>query len=74
MLGYALIEIRSPNDLQIIKALADIFHNLPGSLNNWDSEMHEQAYHMIIDKAKKWKLESYIIKLRVTAESNLSIS
>lgn len=70
MLGYALVEIRGADDIKLIKAIADIFHNLPGALISCDHESNKRAYDMIIKKSKKWKLNNYIIKLKETAELN----
>ncbi|MFT4924532.1 MAG: hypothetical protein ACI8WB_000610 [Phenylobacterium sp.] len=72
MLGLALLEIRASDNLELTKALADIFHNLPPHLAfKWDEQSNVKAYEQIINKAQRYKLKNYIIALRKSAENSL---
>lgn len=69
MLKYALLEIRASDNLDLIRNIADVFHNFPNFLNlQWSDEVAEKSYNQILHKAQKNKLIKYIHTLRDTAE------
>ena len=73
MLRFALIEIRSADEIEVSHKLADIFHILPAQLlKDWDAEINEKAYSQILSKARKWGMEKYILDLVNSAEDSLN--
>jgi len=73
MLRFALIEIRSSDQLEVSKRLADIFHILPAQLlMEWDDEVNLKAYEQILNRAARCGLERYINDLQITAEKSLT--
>ncbi len=72
MLGFALLEIRASDNLELAKTLADIFHNLPPHLaSKWSEGSNVEAYEKILNKAQRYKLKNYIVELRKSAEHSL---
>ena len=72
MMSYAFIEIRAGDNLELSKAYADMFHNIPNRIARGVAA--EELFAEIHQKAARWDRTDYIKKLEAFVRKSSSNS